>query len=171
MSDISLYKDKTLPDEIRKRAQTGVSLWGFTYSRWGIDLEKVTAVSDLCCGGGLGTCIALQLFSRATIEAVDVFDLLLPELKRSKRVRFNQGQMIDVLPTLPKVDIALLWHPGRMHGINPGTIEVLHDHIVSKGVIHISGDSGDLAYYPAWLHKLFPVRLSDDYDNLVLRRE
>jgi hypothetical protein len=103
-----------------------------------IDPTAVKTVLELGSGYGYVTRALLKTFTNATVQAVDIRDLL-EETKNNPRVQFFQGLFVDILESgiIPPPDILIMKDMGTGHGFdehNRGLLEKYGAHtIISEG--------------------------------------
>lgn len=122
-----------------------------------IDPKTVKLVLELGCGYGRITKPLLDVFSNATIQAVDADDRL-GGLKNNPRLQFFQGQFVDVLQSgkVYPPDILTMINMGAGHGFTKDTVHLLKRFGAEK--IITEGDNAGLEFKP-WFTDKFQVTL------------
>jgi len=126
------------------------------YEDIGLYADGVKKVAELGCGQGPIVQAALSAFSQAHIDAVDAFDILIPEIKSNPRVEFHLSKIIEILESkkLGKLNTVVLRGTRNHHGLNEGNIHLLKNLLDAEGILITDSDNGDIEDQD-WFKKQF----------------
>lgn len=113
-------------------------------SKSGIKPSMVKLVTEFGCGDGKMTRAIRQVFTGATVQAIDVDDSL-GKLKQDSAIRFIQGEFVSVLKEgqVGPADVTILYNAGDGHGFNRKTLYYLMK-AVDKGYLVTGGHLGPI---------------------------